>query len=218
MVLPAPETWIHHTANAMPGDHQPDPDEIKEMQAIQNYHMDVKGWSDIAYSFVIFDDGSIYEGRGWGIKGGHTENHNSISHGICFAGNFELEKPTLLSLDSCRWLIARGIELGKIAKGTQPTGGHRDTKPTACPGDNLYAKLSYLRQPWEDEVTREELAKLLGIPFKRLNEFVQAAMGVADWSENRPSGDIVNAFRKNVVAKLEDAAGSHEHKVTGKAA
>lgn len=140
--LPVPEVWIHHTVTAS------GPDETQIMRQIQNYHMDTRGWRDIGYSFVIFPTGRIYEGRGWGRKGAHTQNHNAVGHGIAFAGDYRTLAPTTPSLDACRWLIAEGQRLGFVAKGkTLPTGGHRDVAATACPGDKLYAQLGYLRVP-----------------------------------------------------------------------
>lgn len=35
------------------------------------------GWSDIGYSFVIGEDGNVYEGRGWDTVGAHTLHHNT---------------------------------------------------------------------------------------------------------------------------------------------
>ena len=40
-------------------------DEVKFLRGVQNYHMDSHGWSDIAYSFMIGQSGTIFEGRGW---------------------------------------------------------------------------------------------------------------------------------------------------------
>lgn len=141
--LPTPESWIHHSAGV------PGSDEKAYMRSIQNYHMNHNKWSDIGYSFMVFPSGNIYEGRGWGVVGAHTQGHNSKSHGICFAGNFQNTSPTIAALDACRWLISEGQDKGYIKKGTQPTGGHRDVDSTACPGNLLYAKLDYLRTPWE---------------------------------------------------------------------
>lgn len=50
--------------------------------------MDHNGWDDIGYNFLVGDDGNIYEGRGWGIKGAHSPKYNANSLGICFIGNF----------------------------------------------------------------------------------------------------------------------------------
>lgn len=43
--------------------------------------MDVNGWSDIGYNFVVGEDGLVYEGRGWSTVGAHAPNFNSNSIG-----------------------------------------------------------------------------------------------------------------------------------------
>lgn len=143
---PAPETWIHHTGTKFTGRDRAE--EARRMRAIQAFHMDDRGFSDIAYSWVIFPSGRIYQGRRWGRYGAHTYGHNSISHGICFAGNFMRQRPTKAALESCRWLIDQGIERRKIAgpRRKQPTGGHRDVGQTACPGNSLYRQIPELRR------------------------------------------------------------------------
>ena len=40
------------------------------------------------YSFLVGEDGSVYEGRGWDRVGAHTLNYNSRSIGISILGNF----------------------------------------------------------------------------------------------------------------------------------
>lgn len=39
-------------------------------------------------SFLIGDDGVVYEGTGWGIAGAHTYGYNRNSTGIAFIGNY----------------------------------------------------------------------------------------------------------------------------------
>lgn len=136
--MPTPELWIHHTADE---NHGP-----AGVRAIQRYHMDVKGWDDIAYSFLVDDDGSIYEGRGFGVAGGHTAGHNNHSHAICFMGNFQNRQPTAAAMEAARWLFHEGRRLGKWKV---ISGGHRDAEgaSTACPGKYLYARLNDIAAP-----------------------------------------------------------------------
>ena len=138
LATPTPELWIHHSASEQHG--------ASGVRAIQIYHMDSKMWSDIAYSFLVDDDGSIFEGRGFGVVGGHTKNHNSISHAICFLGNFEEREPTAAALASARWLYHEGVRLKKWGP---LTGGHRDASGalTACPGKFLYSTLHSIDLP-----------------------------------------------------------------------
>jgi hypothetical protein len=161
--LPTPRLWIHHTAGNERG--------AAGMRSIQNFHMDGRDWADIAYSFVIDnDDGKIYEGRGAGIAGGHTQGDNTTSHAICVMGNFDNEALTTEAFVSIRWLAVHGKNKGWW----KPTcGGHRDAPGanTACPGRNLYSQLPRLRsqlnvtEPIEDDdMTKDELVKALSTP------------------------------------------------------
>ena len=50
---------------------------------IQRFHMESRGWTDIASSWLVDTEGVIYEGRGWGRAGAHTQGHNSTSHAVC---------------------------------------------------------------------------------------------------------------------------------------
>ena len=40
-------------------------------------------WSDIGYSFVVGEDGNVYEARGWDAVGAHTLHHNYDGLGKC---------------------------------------------------------------------------------------------------------------------------------------
>lgn len=134
--LPTPRLWIHHTADDRQG--------ASAVRAHQNYHMDTKGWSDIAYSLLVGDWGEVYEGRGIGVQGGHTANENRVSHAICLLGNFSGRRPTAASLDT----VVKLARLGRDRRWWVPTlGGHRDAPgaSTSCPGDHLYAQLPSLR-------------------------------------------------------------------------
>lgn len=132
---PTPELWLHHSVTGASGDL------AAIVRQIQAYHMDSKGWSDIAYSFLVGPDGSIYEGRGAGVAGGHTEGHNKISHAICAIGNYDSLWPPTAMLDAIAWLVAHGHAQGWWP--AQITGGHRQASgaSTACPGRHLMTAL-----------------------------------------------------------------------------
>lgn len=126
--------FIHHTVGPAPDGLDA---EINEMRAIQNFHMDSRGWNDIAYSFVVFPSGRIYEGRGKGVAGAHTEGYNSTSYAISFAGNYEVHEPSDKSIAAARWCRREYLRLAGA-----PRRGHRDVNSTACPGAKLYARLN----------------------------------------------------------------------------
>lgn len=134
---PSPELWLHHSAGNESGS--------AGVRAIQNFHMDGKGWSDIAYSFLIDrNSATVYEGRGAAVRGGHTFGHNTISHGICVMGNFEISSVSAV-------VVTRVAELVRYGHGrgwwpAQLSGGHRDVRATACPGANLYNQISEINR------------------------------------------------------------------------
>lgn len=84
------------------------------MLNVENFHVNTRGWNGIAYSFLISFDGTIYEGRGWGRQGAHTENRNSTAAGVCFRGHGDLQEATPAQIASAQWLIGEGIRLGKL--------------------------------------------------------------------------------------------------------
>ncbi|XP_052131756.1 peptidoglycan-recognition protein 1-like [Frankliniella occidentalis] len=54
---------------------------------MQAKHMDVWGFEDIAFNFVLTDDGQVFEGRGWCVQGrhkggGHLFENVSITVGL----------------------------------------------------------------------------------------------------------------------------------------
>ena len=108
------------------------------VRGVQNFHMDGRGWADIAYSFLVdVVSGDIYEGRGLGIAGGHTAGYNSTSHAICWIANTDQVNPTAKAKRA--WLATlRTIE---ARFGAGPERGHRDVAPTACPGGFGYTWL-----------------------------------------------------------------------------
>jgi N-acetylmuramoyl-L-alanine amidase len=54
----------------------------------QNYQMNTGQWRDIAYNFLVGEDGNVYEGRGWGKIASQAEPFKYNSINICIIGNF----------------------------------------------------------------------------------------------------------------------------------
>lgn len=100
----------------------------------------VSGWSDIGYSFLVGQDGNIYEGRGWHHVGAHTQGYNSRGFAASFMGNFMTHLPNAASLTAVKHLIACGIQKGFISH-SYHLYGHRDVGTTECPGDRLYHEI-----------------------------------------------------------------------------
>ncbi|MED6289211.1 hypothetical protein CHARACLAT_000408 [Characodon lateralis] len=138
---PAKKVVIHHTALQSCKGLSEGKDRL---QSIQRLHMKERHFDDIGYNFLIGGDGSVFEGRGWGVMGAHTKGHNHDSLGIALMGNFNNDSPSKEAILSVKQLLMSGVLEGFI----EPQFvlyGHRDLGATECPGKNLYAALSKLR-------------------------------------------------------------------------
>ncbi|MFJ9753199.1 peptidoglycan recognition protein, partial [Streptomyces chartreusis] len=140
------------------------------MRTIQQEHF-ARGYFDIGYNFVVDKCGQIFEGRSGGmdlpVRGAHDVGFNTDTVGISYIGNFESARPSRAGLDAIARIVAwkfgmygidptgkvtltsgmdQGVDGNKIPMGQSVTlprvFGHRDTNSTACPGANLYPKLT----------------------------------------------------------------------------
>ena len=109
------------------------------ISAIANYHRNTLGWADIGYHFLIGRDGKIYEGRPSILQGAHTGGHNENNLGISMIGNFMHRLPSSQQLSALKKLLAEKFKVYKLS--TKNLYGHRDFKPTECPGEALYSWL-----------------------------------------------------------------------------
>lgn len=166
----------HHTAGRRVQTLQ---EGIAEMQFIQDFHQNGRGWQDIGYHFLIDDAGRIYDGVPPDYRGTHVGNNNTGNVGISYMGNLELpgEYPTPAALDSVTtmwsWLAWHYTMTPDLLF------GHRDYNSTDCPGSNLYVRLPDLRtgvrarigfgrpyvanpvpQPLSDEVDRNAVIEM----------------------------------------------------------
>lgn len=119
--------FVHHTAD--PGPRKSDV--RRYLRQIQRFHQETRGWSDIAYNYLIAPDGTAWEGRGYEVVGAHTEGRNSKSIGVCFMGTFTTAAPTPAAVAAFDQLLERLRLHGAQISGVH---GHGDVYPTACPG------------------------------------------------------------------------------------
>lgn len=156
---------VHHSASANGYSQGEVPSIIRGIQA---FHMDSRGWDDIAYNFVVDRFGVVWEGRAGGVDkavvGGHAAGFNTFSTGVVALGDFTSAAPpaavttSISQLLSWKFAIHRLNPNGwtdyKTAGSSSHAAGtyrlpriitHRDVGQTSCPGSQLYSRLSSIR-------------------------------------------------------------------------
>jgi hypothetical protein len=157
---------VHHSVSA--NDYSPA--HVPAMlRAIQSFHMDVQGWSDIGYNFAVDHWGRIWEAHAGGITraiiGGHARGFNTGSVGVVVLGEFSAAAPSTAAVNAVGELLAWKFAIHRVDPRTivpyTTTGGtshpagatvnlprivaHRDVGSTACPGNHLLARLNTIR-------------------------------------------------------------------------
>ena len=92
-----------------------------------------KGWRGIGYNYYVRKDGTVYHGREENAAGGHTLNYNTVSIGVCFEGNFEVETMPDVQKKAGQKLIADILTRYPNAKPIR----HSGLNATACPGKHF---------------------------------------------------------------------------------
>jgi hypothetical protein len=129
---------IHHTET-------PTNDSISpqaRLRQIQSYHMDVRGWCDIGYHYLMSRDGRLWEGRPGYLRGAHAGGGNNTGNiGVSVMGSHGGTQITDTQLASIASLVRglagdHGVELNRTR-----IKGHREYKSTSCPGNALFGQL-----------------------------------------------------------------------------
>jgi hypothetical protein len=108
----------------------------------QNYHMDTKGWSDIAYQIAIDQAGRAWTLRGLNIRSG--ANGDATVNKLYGAFLLILapgEQPSAAMKKTVQGVIADFQK--RFPKASATPKGHRDVRAegTDCPGDLAYAAI-----------------------------------------------------------------------------
>lgn len=100
----------------------------------QAYHMDRRGWADVAYTAGYCQHGYSFAGRGLGVRtaANGTDAGNQSWYAFTFIGGGD-EVPTADALDALDWLVAQA----RAAGAGDGFNSHSDHKPTDCAGDFL---------------------------------------------------------------------------------
>lgn len=131
------EAFIHHSADATGLGYDTRAEQKAKMRDIQNFHMNDRGWSDIAYHRLVFRDGTVYAGRNVRHVPAAQEGHNTGTLAICLVGNGESETMTQAQKEAILKILDHHPSVKTL-------GGHRDASSTACPGARFYREISGL--------------------------------------------------------------------------
>lgn len=107
-----------------------------QIRGWQDFHLDGRGWGDIAYHLIIGIDGTVYEGRWRDYEGDTGTTYDTTGHFLVVVeGNFDIDRPTRAQLDSLVAVLAGAAQEYGVSPST--ITGHRDHAATACPGTHL---------------------------------------------------------------------------------
>lgn len=108
----------------------------------QNYHMDVRGWSDIAYQIAVDQAGRAWTLRGLNIRSGANGNADvNLRYGAVLLVLAPGEKPSAAMVATTKAVLADFKK--RFAGARAKPYGHRDVRPagTDCPGPLAYAAI-----------------------------------------------------------------------------
>ncbi len=131
--------WEHHSVTTHLSENATFDQECKEVRKIESITQS-RFAGGMAYTFLVFPSGRIYQGLGVDRIGTHTAGHNTTAVGICLVGNYMSTAPTAKQEATLAELLNHGVRQGWW-KENALSGGHRDVKATSCPGDKAYERI-----------------------------------------------------------------------------
>jgi N-acetylmuramoyl-L-alanine amidase len=123
---------LHHTAAEESG-----------IDQIRKYHVNVLGWRDIGYHFVVEKDGTVATGRSLSLPGAHARGWNYNAIGVACIGNMSNRELYRVQFNA---LVGHLCHLCK--KFDIPVSNillHKNVSNTACPG-KLFPDLQEIRK------------------------------------------------------------------------
>ncbi|XP_015265125.1 PREDICTED: peptidoglycan recognition protein 3-like [Gekko japonicus] len=113
----------------------------RETRNVQDYHQGTKRWCDIAYSFLIGEDGYVYEGRGWRAEGAHTLGYNDLSLGVAFIGLFTDRSPNEAAWKALKCWLDFSVKIGYLHP-DYVLMAHSDVSDIVSPGEHVRQVIS----------------------------------------------------------------------------
>ena len=104
----------------------------------QNFHMNTRGWADIAYNMGFCNHGYVFAGRGLGVRSAAqgTNSGNQNYHAFVWIGGSG-DTVTQDAYSALRWCINEGRKNG-AGRHVLP---HYDFTGSSCPGSTIMAEI-----------------------------------------------------------------------------
>jgi|GEM_PF-329422 len=130
------------------------------VDAIRQWHK-ARGWSDIGYHYVVYQDGSVHEGRPVERAGAHAKGHNADTIGVCYVGGLTKDGETPKDTRTGEQKAALDVLLRDLIKRFPDIAlisGHHDYANRACPCFPARAEYRYLTEESEELDARPQAA------------------------------------------------------------
>jgi hypothetical protein len=115
------------------------------VRAMQRYHMEVRGWLDVAYGHVVCRHGFAFVGRGFGARSAAngTANANDRYFAVCFLGDDSAGRADMTP-EARRALAQLVVQYRRRYPEARELRPHSYFVATECPGEELRALIGDL--------------------------------------------------------------------------
>ncbi|TKT07038.1 N-acetylmuramoyl-L-alanine amidase [Streptomyces galbus] len=223
--------FVHHTdgTNDYTCDQSP-----AIVRSIYAYHVQVSGWKDLGYNFLVDKCGTLFEGRKGGVDlpvlGAHTYGWNREATAVAVIGDYTQTSATDAALTSIARLAAWKLgQYGADPAGTtqlvagatqknlggtdftagtsytfQRISGHRDGYNTLCPGGLLYDQLPRIRSLASGPVQGLKVTSVGSATLSGTTYYTKGAVKVG-WTTTTP-GALISRIELLVDGKVTATA------------
>lgn len=106
------------------------------VEDIREWHR-ARGFKDIGYHYIIYQDGSCHKGRPLSVSGAHCKGHNAHSIGVCYIGGHgdDMTKPIYLDTRTKEQKNTMLLLMRQLKRmfPNAVISGHKDHAARACP-------------------------------------------------------------------------------------
>lgn len=116
------------------------------VEDLRHQHVDINGWDDVGYHYVVYADGTVAEGRPVDKAGAHCRGHNENTIGVAYTGGLLQDGKTPADTRTPEQRKALEQLIGRLVKtyGIVKISSHSDYAAKACPCFDASAEYAFL--------------------------------------------------------------------------